>query len=155
MTRSFWTNSKQSHLVCHFIAVLSLILPVDLPGITCSLNGIFAWEKLPDSKVHGANMGPIWGRQDPGGPHVGPMNFVIWATISEALVSAWKGENSKVSHYWPSGRRNFFFLMFFLFAGYVWRWGELRDPTYCSHHFACRILTEHATNEWFPTSTPE
>ena len=31
---------------------------------------------IPDSKVHGANMGPIWGRQDPGGPHVGPMNFV-------------------------------------------------------------------------------
>ena len=26
----------------------------------------------PDSKVHGANMGPIWG------PHVGPMNFAIW-----------------------------------------------------------------------------
>ena len=23
-------------------------------------------------------MGPIWGRQDPGGPHVGPMNFAIW-----------------------------------------------------------------------------
>ena len=32
----------------------------------------------PDSKVHGANMGPIWGRQDPAGPHVGPMNFAIW-----------------------------------------------------------------------------
>ena len=32
----------------------------------------------PDSKVHWANMGPIWGRQDPGGPHVGPMNFAIW-----------------------------------------------------------------------------
>ena len=31
----------------------------------------------PDSKVHVANMGPVWGRQDPGGPHVGPMNFVI------------------------------------------------------------------------------
>ena len=29
----------------------------------------------PDSKVYGANMGPIWGRQDPGGPHVGPMKF--------------------------------------------------------------------------------
>ena len=29
----------------------------------------------PGIKVHGANMGPIWGRQDPGGPHVGPMNF--------------------------------------------------------------------------------
>ena len=32
----------------------------------------------PNSKVHGANMGPIWGRQVPGGPHVGPMKFVIW-----------------------------------------------------------------------------
>ena len=33
---------------------------------------------FPDSKVHGANMGPIWGRQGPGGSHVGPMNFAIW-----------------------------------------------------------------------------
>ena len=23
-------------------------------------------------------MGPIWGRQDPGGSYVGPMNIVIW-----------------------------------------------------------------------------
>ena len=30
-----------------------------------------------DSKVHGANMAPIWGRQDPGGLHTGPMNFAI------------------------------------------------------------------------------
>ena len=30
-----------------------------------------------DSKVHGANMGPIWGRQGPGGLHVGPMNHAI------------------------------------------------------------------------------
>ena len=30
------------------------------------------------TKVHGANMGAIWGRQDPGGIHVGPMNFAIW-----------------------------------------------------------------------------
>ena len=25
-------------------------------------------------------MGPIWGRQDPGGPHVGPINFALWDT---------------------------------------------------------------------------
>ena len=31
----------------------------------------------PDSKVHGAYMGPTWGRQDPGGLHVGPMNLAI------------------------------------------------------------------------------
>ena len=26
-------------------------------------------------------MGPIWGRQNPGGPHVGPVHFAIWDTI--------------------------------------------------------------------------
>ena len=39
------------------------------------------YSNIPDSKVHGAKMGPIWGRQDPGGPHVGPMNLVIWDTV--------------------------------------------------------------------------
>ena len=33
--------------------------------------------EAPDTKVHGAYMGPTWGRQDPGGPHVGPMNVAI------------------------------------------------------------------------------
>ena len=35
----------------------------------------------PDNKVHGANIGPTRGRQDPGGPHVGPMNLVIWKHV--------------------------------------------------------------------------
>ena len=29
-------------------------------------------------------MGPIWGRQDPGGPHVDPMNFAIWVYMERA-----------------------------------------------------------------------
>ena len=33
---------------------------------------------IPDSKVQGAHMGPTWGRQDPGGPHVGHGNLAIW-----------------------------------------------------------------------------
>ena len=32
----------------------------------------------PDSKVHEANMGPTWGRQDPGGSHVGHVKLAIW-----------------------------------------------------------------------------
>ena len=40
---------------------------------------------FPDSKVREANMGPIWGRQDPGGPHVGPMNFAIWVYCDVCL----------------------------------------------------------------------
>ena len=48
--------------------------------------GSLAWigkikmlDKHPDSNVDGANMGPIWGRQNPAEPHVGAMNFAIWA----------------------------------------------------------------------------
>ena len=40
------------------------------------------WVTYPDSKVHGANMGPIWGRQDPGGPHVSPMNLALQVVIN-------------------------------------------------------------------------
>ena len=54
--------------VCLFKAAL---LPV-------SSQWTFLHIKIPDSKVYGANMWPSWGRQDPGGPHVGPMNLAIW-----------------------------------------------------------------------------
>ena len=53
-------------------------------------DGIIAWKRLlhpkgpvtrgqqfPDSKVHGANMGPIWVLSAPDGPHVGPTNLAI------------------------------------------------------------------------------
>ena len=42
---------------------------------------IYYLQYFPDSKVHGANMGPIWGRQDPDGPHVCPTNLAIWVVI--------------------------------------------------------------------------
>ena len=42
---------------------------------------------IPDSKVHGANMGPTWVRQDPGGPHVGPMILAIWDGIHGLKVN--------------------------------------------------------------------
>ena len=31
-------------------------------------------------------MGPIWDRQDPGGPHVGPMNLAIWEYIDDEIT---------------------------------------------------------------------
>ena len=45
-------------------------------------------------------MGPIWSRQDPSGPHVDPMNCVIWA------VEAWIGHymNDHAMH--PKFRSN-------------------------------------------------
>ena len=43
-----------------------------------------------DSKLHGANMGPIWGRQDPGGLHVGLMNFfAIWVHTLIRWILIW------------------------------------------------------------------
>ena len=56
--------------------------------------GFYSWETqkiYPNSKVHGANMGPSWGRQDPGGPHVGPMNFAIWVVyfIQMDIIFQW------------------------------------------------------------------
>ena len=35
----------------------------------------------PDSKVHGAKMGPTWILSAPDGPHVGPMNLAIRVAI--------------------------------------------------------------------------
>ena len=47
--------------------------------------GISIWWRhqatIPDSKVVGANMGPNWGRRNPGGPHVGPM-WATWTLLS-------------------------------------------------------------------------
>ena len=50
-------------------------------GISKKGPGVIQYPKLqyisPDSKVHGANMGPTWVLQAPDGPHVDPMNLAI------------------------------------------------------------------------------
>ena len=40
----------------------------------------------PDNKIHEANMGHIWGWQDPGGPHVGTMNLTFWDITSQVTL---------------------------------------------------------------------
>ena len=67
--------------------------------------------RYPDNKVHGANMGPIWGRQDPGGSHVGPMNFAIWIYHGINSTGSWLEtyntyhddviKRKHFSRYWP------------------------------------------------------
>ena len=42
-------------------------------------------QSYSDNKVYEANLEPIWGRQDPGGPQVGPMNVAIWDTLAAAI----------------------------------------------------------------------
>ena len=61
-----------------------------MPNVPRSLSLLGCkFKAVPDIKVHGAIMGPIWGRQDPGGPHVGPMNHAIRLCASRTkLLSA-------------------------------------------------------------------
>ena len=51
---------------------------------------------IPDSKVHGANMGPIWVLSTPDGPHVGPMNLAIrdffpWLVLHQDIAQSCDG----------------------------------------------------------------
>ena len=71
---SYWY--KQHWLLCECLELCTVESHSWFITIGLVLSG-----NNPDNKVHGANMGPIWGRQDPGGPHVGPMNFAIWEAI--------------------------------------------------------------------------
>ena len=48
---------------------------IQLKGLS---NYCFSRIEIPDSKVHGTNMGPIWVLSAPDGPHVGPMDVTIW-----------------------------------------------------------------------------
>ena len=50
--------------------------------VTDLLGGEFSdHNDSPDSVVHGANMGPTWDRQDPGGPILAP-----WILLSELCL---------------------------------------------------------------------
>ena len=67
----------------------------------------------PYSKIHGANMGPIWGRQDPGGSHVGPMNSAIWECPQRS------GEPAQ----------------YIKMSSYQYRYSHYNDKTAAAHYF--------------------
>ena len=75
-------NSHKSHVI---LSIESNRISVH--AVIQKFRNVMHWfcivvvKNIPDSKVHGVDMGPTWGRQDPGGPHVGPMNFAIWGWL--------------------------------------------------------------------------
>ena len=87
MTHLIWQVGKWATqcILCIWIAVAHQFIAVG---------------NTPDSKVHGTNMGPIWGRQDPGGPDVGPMNFAIWDVMSSKLCSNAASNTNKFRCYY-------------------------------------------------------
>ena len=49
-----------------------------------SFSNYLVSNRIPDNKVHGANMGPTWVLSSLGGPHVGPMKLAIWDGLQRA-----------------------------------------------------------------------
>ena len=73
------------------------------PDIICNhdLVAVATYDFL-DSKVHGANIEPIWGRQDPGGPYVDPMNLPIWVYCTHTFSNTHSYvENTYTLNYYP------------------------------------------------------
>ena len=76
-----WFCHKPSHWAVYIYTYYSVGVDLFLVNVVFDLNEVLITDLfhiIPDSKVHGANMGPTWGRQDPVGPHVGPMDLAIW-----------------------------------------------------------------------------
>ena len=52
---------------------------------------LWAYLLIHALNIHGVYrqkyVGPIWSRQDPGGPHVGPINFAIWVEFVVTIMS--------------------------------------------------------------------
>ena len=71
---NFLQNTHNRHVIAHTWG--QDICEFQISSVFSS--GTAVLYAIPDNKVHGANIGPIWDRQDPDGPHVGPMNFAIW-----------------------------------------------------------------------------
>ena len=69
---------KQSSVYIYIYIYICSISPKNL-YVKCYAGFGVWWHLLdiPDSKVHGANIGPTWVLPTPDGPHVGPMNLAI------------------------------------------------------------------------------
>ena len=68
----FELNWNWIDIVCVAIGVLVTICRQHIHHHLADLND------YPDSKVHGANMGPTWVLSALDGPHAGPMNSAIY-----------------------------------------------------------------------------
>ena len=69
-------------LPCFTACLTSSSGGVVLTQLVSSL-GIICCFLSPDSKVHGANIGPTWVLSAPDGPHAGPMNLAIRVLIEQ------------------------------------------------------------------------
>ena len=86
--------------------------------------------RYTESKVHGANMGPIWGRKGPCGLRVGPVNLDIRVDLSKILIY--------------DLQRCWYQLLQVTLLGFTNKWimASQRDSSqkYVSHVLVCKVL---------------
>ena len=82
------TTLLQDLSVCHIGLITKCLVSLKY-NWSSSKHGTLL-HSVPDNKIHGANMGPIWGRQDRGGPHVGPVNLAIWGALKKTSTVYFK-----------------------------------------------------------------
>ena len=64
-----------------YVVLIWIVVRIDTMWFRINTSNLMKSIITPDSKVHGANMGPAWVQSAPGGPHVGPMNLAIRVAI--------------------------------------------------------------------------
>ena len=79
--KNFWYRSAFYHThirSCLFASLMSCQRMTYNYGHKSNYSEYTTFIGTQDSKAHGSNMGPTWGWQFPGGPHVGLINIAIW-----------------------------------------------------------------------------
>ena len=74
------------HLITREVNLLDLSKTQQSSNCQCFQRNV---QYYPDSKVHGANMGPTWVLSAPDGPHVGPMNLAIRVVHYVVFTNHW------------------------------------------------------------------
>ena len=107
-------------------------------------------------------MGPIWGRQDPDGPYVGPMNFAIWAVVSQhkgplkqnfhyfLIINLYKLLNKPSRSQWNKSSQcphysNAYDVLYYTPMGKLW-------VIFCAKHFYMAICREFSRLSHMPRS---
>ena len=87
-----WTNKTIPMFSFNFSRMVKSYNHEDILIFSQQYTRLSIFDNDPDSKVHGAHMGPTWVLSAPDGPHVGPMNLAIrgtwtWSPLVQVLAS--------------------------------------------------------------------
>ena len=84
------------------LSVLGKVAPGDAHMYRWTASSVSPVNSIPDSKVHGAEMGPIWDRQDPDGPMLAPWTFlsgISYIDISTSVIWIALGKMYLITEY--------------------------------------------------------